>query len=275
MADRDKQNDEGEDVPPPSDSDHHRDDDDLDDDGEIGSELNFAASSDTTEATEPRGGALTWALAVTSLVAIAFTIGLRRDRHDSSLAFGLLGAVYAALGVVAVMRLRARGELWMLRPRSGDVTIGAFVGAILYGLALAAHLAITSKAPFNGWVFQIYLLMGDSLSDARVLISIALGVVGALEELAWRGLVLPILEERMGPARASVTTTLFYAAAHVPTLFLLADPAAGRNPLLVLAAFGCGLVWAYLRFRTGRLAPVILAHGLFTWAIVEFPIWRP
>ena len=258
----------------PRDQDERRDD--GEDDSDEAGDLDFAASTDTVVTGESRGaGGWLVALGVTMLVALAFAIGLRRERADSMLAFALLGTVYTGLSVIAVLRLRARRETRLLRPRAGDVTIGAFVAAILYGLALASHLAITSKPPAVGWVFQIYLLFGDPLSNVHLLVSAALGVIGALEELTWRGLVLPVLEERMGTSRASVTTAILYASAHLPTMFLLADPVAGRNPLLVIAALGCGLVWSYLRFRTERLVPVLLAHGLFTWAIVEFPLWRP
>ena len=48
----------------------------------------------------------------------------------------------------------------------------------------------------------------------------------------------------------------------------------GPNPLLVVAAFGCGIVWSFLRYRTGRLAPAVISHAIFSWAIVEFPIWH-
>jgi hypothetical protein len=27
--------------------------------------------------------------------------------------------------------------------------------------------------------------------------------------------------------------------------------------------------------RTGRLTPAILAHALFSWSIIEFPLWQP
>ena len=43
----------------------------------------------------------------------------------------------------------------------------------------------------------------------------------------------------------------------------------------LLPSFGCGLGWAYLRMRVDRLAPVLLSHALFTWAVVEFPLWSP
>ena len=58
---------------------------------------------------------------------------------------------------------------------------------------------------------------------------------------------------------------LLYALAHVPTLFTLADPSAGKNPLLVLAALGGGLCWSFLVERTGRLLPSLLAHAVFSY----------
>jgi membrane protease YdiL (CAAX protease family) len=44
---------------------------------------------------------------------------------------------------------------------------------------------------------------------------------------------------------------------------------------VVLAAFGCGMVWSLLVIRTGRLTPALLAHALFSWSIIEFPLWTP
>jgi CAAX protease family protein len=96
-----------------------------------------------------------------------------------------------------------------------------------------------------------------------------------MEELSWRGLVYSILEERMGTRRAWPATAVLYAAAHLPTLILLRAPFAGPNPLLVIAALGCGLIWGLLVARTGRLPVAIASHALFTWGIVlQFPL-RP
>jgi membrane protease YdiL (CAAX protease family) len=55
----------------------------------------------------------------------------------------------------------------------------------------------------------------------------------------------------------------------------MSDPIGGPNPLLPAAAFGCSIVWCYLRYRTDRLAPSVLSHAIFSWAVVEFPLWRP
>ena len=75
--------------------------------------------------------------------------------------------------------------------------------------------------------------------------------VAALEEISWRGFVYSLLEERLGTRRAWPATAVLYALAHLPTVFLLRDPFAGPNPLVVLAALGCGLVWGLIVARTG------------------------
>ena len=48
----------------------------------------------------------------------------------------------------------------------------------------------------------------------------------------------------------------------------------GLNPALVIAAGGAGLVWGGMARAFGGLAPSILAHALFDWAVLMmFPLW--
>src|SRR5207237_92170 len=88
------------------------------------------------------------------------------------------------------------------------------------------------------------------------------------------------LSEKFRPRSGDLTfgfvvTVVLYAAAHLPTMVLLRDPFAGPNPLVVLAALGCGLVWGLVVARTGRLPVAIVSHALFTWGVVlQFPLWR-
>jgi membrane protease YdiL (CAAX protease family) len=249
---------------------------DSSDGDENDDEADFGASADARPSAPP-GSSRPWiaALATTAFIAAAFAIGFQPARQLTSTPFVALGSAYSVTSIAAVHRLRQRDELSLLRLKSGDVSIAALVGGLLYGLAYATHALVTSRGPRAAWVFSVYVLLGDPFADRHHLVAAGLAVVGVLEELTWRGMVLPLLEGRSGTLRASVTSSILYATSHMPSMFLLASPLAGPNPLLVLASLGCGLVWAYLRYRTGRLAPVLLAHGLFTWAVVEFPLWRP
>ena len=51
-----------------------------------------------------------------------------------------------------------------------------------------------------------------------------------------------------------------------------AFPAAKETPVLVLVAFGCGLVWSALRAVTGSVAPALVAHLLWDVLIL---MWLP
>lgn len=219
-------------------------------------------------------GPAAFALGVTLAVAVTFHLSFQPERAGSWVSFAGLGACYAVLGTIALLRLRARDELWLLRPRAGDLTVGALVAFLLYGVTFATHALLTAPgSPRHGWILRIYVLLGDPFSDTRHLVAGGVALVGVLEELTWRGLVTPMLERRHGELWAPLAASALFALAHLPTLELLADPVAGPNPLVVLAALGCGLVWSYLRWRTERLVPVLLSHGLFTWLIVEFPLF--
>jgi hypothetical protein len=65
-----------------------------------------------------------------------------------------------------------------------------------------------------------------------------------------------------------------YALAHVPTVFTLADPIVGPNPLLAVAALGAGLVWSFAAAQFGRLPPVIVSHAVFSYFAITMLLPR-
>jgi membrane protease YdiL (CAAX protease family) len=107
-------------------------------------------------------------------------------------------------------------------------------------------------------------------------VGVAIAVVALAEEVVWRGMVTQLLADRMGTRTAWVGAAVLYAAAYVPTMWALrAGGVGGLNPVLPVAALGAGLLWgAMARAFGGRLAPGVLAHALFDWAVVMmFPLW--
>jgi len=172
-----------------------------------------------------------------------------------------LFALYAALSALALVRLHQRGELRArFRPVGGDMTLGALVALFLYGGARIFEMGLTPRgSPREAWIVRLYLQIGDPDAPGRGLASAAVLGVAALEEIVWRGLVMRTLEDVMGPFRAAVVTAVLFAIAHLPTLWLLRDPAAGLDPLVVVAALGCGLVWGLVAARTRRLVRERLA----------------
>jgi membrane protease YdiL (CAAX protease family) len=227
----------------------------------------------------PGAPALASALAIgvtlTGAGVLAYAFDPARAGQGRMLA--AIGAFYATLTAAALYRLYRRGELRRtFRPVQGDITFAAVTAGALYGGArIAASLLATPGSPRHHWIERIYIQIGLVGAPESRLLGASVFAVAALEEIVWRGLVMRSIQDVSGSFRAVAITTLLYAAAHLPTLSLLRMPPAGYNPLVVAAALGCGLVWSLMVVRNGRLTPAVLAHALFSWSIVEFPLWQP
>jgi hypothetical protein len=216
------------------------------------------------------------ALGVTAATALAIRVAFDPALAGSGALLVVLGGTYAVLVAGTSAWLWRRGDLRQkLAPSRGDITIGALLAVLLYLVATFGHKALTAQGSAREpWIMRFYLQIGDPRIAAAYWVGIAVLLVAAAEEIAWRGWVMQALVDAHGERFGWLASTALYGLAHAPTVVLLSDPAAGPNPLVVLAALGCGLVWGYLAQRIGRLGPSIFAHALFSWAAVEFPIWR-
>jgi len=70
------------------------------------------------------------------------------------------------------------------------------------------------------------------------------------EETLFRGVLLPVLGQRIGPVAGVVVSALVFAIAHL-----------SLSELAPLFLLGVGLGW--IRWRSGRLAPSVLMHALW------------
>jgi membrane protease YdiL (CAAX protease family) len=181
---------------------------------------------------------------------------------------------YVLLVALALHKMWQDGTLVdLLTPRWGDLSIGALsMIALLFASWAARRVLSPAGSPRQAWLFRIYLQLGNpehlQRSSAYTLLIL---LICLAEEIVWRGMVLGELTERFGRRAALPLSALAYGASTLPTLWLLRDPTAGLNPLLVTAAVGCGLVWSFLAAQLGRLAPVVISHMAFTYfTIVQF-----
>lgn len=200
-------------------------------------------------------------LVVTSAVAFSF----RPDQAGSwAMWIGLAGP-YTALVGLAAYRLHHDGTLRdRLRFRGGDITIGILLAGVLLAGAWGVRTVVTPSGTARAaWIFRVLMQLGPFRASPVHVILIAW--IGLAEELVWRGLVLDVLTERFGSRWGWALAALAYGAAHLPTVVLLADPTAGPNPLIVLAALGCGLFWSFTASRLGRLPPTMVSHIVFTY----------
>jgi membrane protease YdiL (CAAX protease family) len=141
---------------------------------------------------------------------------------------------------------------------------------LLYAATWAGRVWITPAASKReAWLMRVYLQVGDPvvIQNNLTLLGLAILAVAACDEIAWRGLVMPILDEKIGSRRSWIATGVLYGLSFLPSAWWLRDTI-GPNPLVVGVALMGGVVWSYLTIRSQRLVPSILSHGLYLWFVV-------
>lgn len=208
------------------------------------------------------------------LVALGNAYAFRPETAGSWKFWLGVGGPYLCLALLGAYKLYDDGTLVdRLKPRWGDLSIGAVTAAMLLMASWAGRAVLApGDSPRHAWLMRVYLQIGPSEALQRsVALTALVLLIPVLEELTWRGLVLSELEERFGTRRAWPLAAILYALSLGPTVITLSDPNAGPNPLLVLAALGCGLVWGFTATMAKRLPPVIFSHMAFTYfSAVQF-----
>lgn len=206
---------------------------------------------------------------VVALVAGAMAFSFRESLAGTRMMWIGIVVPYAALSAFALYRLYDDGTLLdVFRVKAGDVSLGVLTAGLAYGGAWAfERFFLSTSAPRLAWLFRIAVQIGGG-RPSPLLMGVAIVGLAAAEELVWRGLVLGALSETLGTRRAPPLAAGAYALAHVPTMFTLGDADVGPNPLLVVAAFGCGLLWSFTASLVGRLPPVIVSHAVFSYFAV-------
>ncbi len=198
--------------------------------------------------------------------------------HAGTLAFWVLAAAPSVVLAGAASLWAAREELlrdW-LSPKWGDFTRGVVGAVLFFALAWAfARLVAPVGSAREIWLVSLYAQLGDprALQAHAPALAATIAVTALAEEVLWRGAVAQLLAAHVGSRAAWVWAAVLYALAYVPTMFSL-RAGAGVNPVLVMGALAGGLLWGAMARAFGRLAPAVLAHALFDWAIIMmFPLW--
>lgn len=211
------------------------------------------------------------------LVAFASHMAFQPSRAGSPAFFMWAGMPTVALAIAGCVRAWQDGVLkqWF-RVKAGDFTIAFVSAALLFGGAFAFSKSL--KLPQILWVARLYEQIGDAaeLRKKVAWVVLAIIVIAVAEELVWRGLVVALLEEKVGSRRAWIFSAVLYSLAHAPTVWALKDINAGPNPVVVIAALGAGIVWGFMARRFERLVPGMISHVLFDWTVMMmFRLWGP
>ncbi len=144
----------------------------------------------------------------------------------------------------------------LLRPRWWHLAFGTGAGVVLYLLGWVAAQGLYALAPaLMGPLSELYAWA--TLLPTWLALLILVLVVGG-EELVWRlGVALPVAG-RFGPWWGCVASALAFTLAH-----LYVGP-----PVLWVAAFGCGLAWAWIAVKTRSWWPGFVCHYIWDVAVI-------
>ncbi len=158
--------------------------------------------------------------------------------------------------------LRERGRL--LGPaawRPGFILAGIGGAALLYFIFFAGQKLAPLFIPDSaGQITRIYHTRRQLPLPA---IGLLLLLIAPAEELYWRGYAQPRLVRHLGILPGLVAGAAVYSLVHVWA----------GNPLLLIAAMVCGLVWGGMALWFRSLWPGLISHTVWDLAIfVVFPL---
>ena len=118
------------------------------------------------------------------------------------------------------------------------------------------------------WNFESDVLL-------NLIIAIMINSVFAIfEEIGWRGYLLPHFGAP-GSFGAALLVGFLHGVWHLPLMLMTTayNPAGNRLitvPIFLAVLTGAGVIYAYLRWTSGSIWPVIIAHGTFNAVLGAF-----
>ena len=197
--------------------------------------------------------------------------GLTRLLHGeaSGKDFDRLVLVSLPTGLLASYVLSAAATYWLLVRRHrlplwpalglvnfpGTALLRPFLGGVALQFLTALFLLFEPPPEEEQLIFEIFLRGGPSSIAFFFFVAVVMAPV--LEEVMFRGLLLPVLRWRFGFGMAALIVTVLFAALHAFQTGLYWPALAG--------IFVCGWILAWLRERHGVLWPSIAFHAGFNF----------
>lgn len=160
------------------------------------------------------------------------------------------------LPVIAYLLLFRRDwatVLGLRQPPTKSLLVSAAIGLCLVAASYSQHVLLAGRRDFSLHI-DLQLWLGPIL------------LVGASEEVVFRGFYLPLLTERFSFLTANLVQALLFTAIHIPGWLLLHRFASGA----ALEVFALGLVLGWLRRRFDSLWGCALLHSLNNLAALAF-----
>ncbi len=208
------------------------------------------------------------ALLVTLVSALITAKIAHADWKTAPIRIAASGAASVALAAFALFFLARRKRLReQLTPRWGDVSVGV-VGAVALVITTWAGRTLISPrgVPRQAWLAQVYWFLGDPLElESIKWVPWVIVLAPMLDEIVWRGWVQDQLSGVTPRGLGWLLTAFLYGLTAAPTMFTVNDVVAGPNPMLFLLALVAGALFGFLKHVTGRVAPAMIAHAVYSY----------
>jgi len=157
-----------------------------------------------------------------------------------------------------------RRDEWNIR----NIIIGVGAAILLYGIFFVGNHILVWVSDSIGIIPKraenLDSIYANSEAVSPALIAMLLFFpIGFGEEVFWRGFIQRFFQQKWGRLLAFTITVLLYTGVHVPT----------ANPVLILAAFVCGIFWGGFYCLTKSMVPVIISHMVWDpFIFIIFPV---
>ena len=144
-------------------------------------------------------------------------------------------------------------------------------------LALIAPTAILCVSYGVAWLVGVLSWNFESDILINLIIAIMINSVFAIfEEIGWRGYLLPHFGAP-GSFGAALLVGFLHGVWHLPLMLMTTAYNSAGNRLITVPIFlavltGAGVIYAYLRWTSGSIWPVIIAHGTFNAVLGSFAV---
>ena len=157
------------------------------------------------------------------------------------LVFFILKEVYSKEQVTALFSIPDRSE-------AGRLILLILVLDIF--VVLPIHAVITIFLFPEAEQQEVITMFEDASDTSLALLAFSVAILTPFaEELLFRGFILGMLLKRYSDTQSIVISSLIFAIAH--------------EPIAMVLAFGGGLLYGWLRVRTGSILPGMIAHAIW------------
>ncbi len=166
------------------------------------------------------------------------------------LVFFILKEVYSKEQVTALFSIPDRSE-------AGRLILLILVLDIF--VVLPIHAVITIFLFPEAEQQEVITMFEDASDTSLALLAFSVAILTPFaEELLFRGFILGMLLKRYSDTQSIVISSLIFAIAH--------------EPIAMVLAFGGGLLYGWVRVRTGSILPGMIAHAIWNGFITAVVI---